>query len=59
MTAFKPPVEEGSRIRLWGRLYSALSATEVLSVCRQGPFLNARGVRILGYLKRRNARCLH
>ena len=38
---------------LWHRLFSQLSAIEVLGVCRVGNGLNARGERILNYLRLR------
>lgn len=41
---------------LWERLYSALTAVETLSVCGQHPPLNARGEKLLRYLRRRRKR---
>lgn len=41
---------------LWCKLYSALSAIEVLSVCKEGPPLNARGARMLRYLRKRKSK---
>lgn len=38
------------------RLYNQLSAMEAIGVCRQGPGLNARGDRILKYLRQRRQR---
>jgi len=40
----------------WQRLYDALRAREAIGVCRDGPGLNARGERVLHYLRQRERR---
>lgn len=38
---------------LYQKLYDQLSAIEAIGVCRQGPGLNARGERVLRWLRAR------
>jgi hypothetical protein len=41
---------------LLNKLYSQLTAIETLGISREGPHLNARGARILRYLRARRRR---